>query len=797
MTKRRNLLQTQRARAVILSALVFATMVGIFTTLRAQSPTPPPPVTRPLAPLNSVRVPRPARIDKYIRNRAAAIALGKALFWDMQVGSDGVTACASCHSSAGADSRAINQVSPGLKRVLPAQGDPFPTFSDNADESFQVGGPNYHLTASDFPLHKPSPPCPDGALGCTDDFTNDINDVISSQGVHASKFIALAEGSSIDNFACCGNDGVPSDTVFNLNGLETRKVEPRNTPTVINAVFNHRNFWDGRAQNACNFLNPFGTRDQDPSHHLYQATGQGLHVGLAAVKPTLPDSSLCSQALGPPTSLFEMSSDGRSMRDLGRKLLAASPLASTALPSITALGRQAIDPTDSVLGLRRHKKFKRGLQDSYAAMVQQAFDPRWWQSKFNICVAADGGEALINARALPAQSCPAGATKYTLAEYNFSLFWGLAIQEYESTLVADKAPVDRYLAQLHSATMTPIADGTTTTFTGHLIGPVTPDSVTVVGGELIGTDAFGTIAHLDNLRVGTVDYSTGAVAITFIIPPPAGTQFTVKYNNSANPPLTPQQIKGMNLFTGKGSCISCHSGPEMTNAAVANVKGAEVERMAMSNFGLAVYDTGFYNIGVRPTHDDVSNAATDPWNNPLSNVLRTMLRVCNNGEVFIVQPKPGERIPASPLLCGERTAIRGTFKAPSLRNVELTAPYFHNGGTLTLEQVVDFYDRGGDFPHTNQQDLDPDIEPIGFTPDERAALVSFLKSLTDARVRYHQAPFDHPEIWVPNGHTVDASGDPVPASFAGQAADNFLQIKAVGRRGYTAPLPTFEQNLRP
>jgi cytochrome c peroxidase len=795
MEKRRNVLSPQRPRAVALATLAFVVITGVFTTLGAQSPAPPPPVTRPLDALNTVRVPRP-HLDKYIRNRAAAIALGKALFWDMQVGSDGITACATCHFSAGADSRAVNQVSPGLKRVLPMQGDPFPTFADNADETFQVGAPNYHLTASDFPLHKPGPVCPEEGLGCTDDFTNDINDVISSQGVHASRFIALNEGSSIDNFACCGKEGVPSDTVFNLNGLETRKVEPRNTPTVINAVFNHRNFWDGRAQNECNFLNPFGKRDQDPSHHLFQASSLGTVQRLTAVKPTVSDSSLCSQALGPPLSLFEMSSDGRSMRDLGRKLLAASPLTSTALPNITALGRQVVDPSDSVLGMRRHKKFKRGLQDSYAAMVQQAFEPRWWQSKLNICVAVDGVETLINTKAIPKPRCATGATEYTLAEYNFSLFWGLAIQEYEATLVSNKTPVDRYLAQLRTVKLGPIADGHTVTFTGQMIGPVTPNSITIIGGEIIGTDAFGSIIT-DNLLFGTVDYTSGAVAMTFIIPPPAGTQFEVRYNNAANPPLTAQQIKGMNLFMGKGSCISCHSGPETTNAAVENVKGAEVERMAMRNLGLAVYDTGFYNISVRPTHDDVSVAASDPWGNPLSNVLLAMHRVCEKGEVIMVQPKPGERIPASPLLCGERTAIRGNFKAPSLRNVELTAPYFHNGGMLTLDQVVDFYDRGGDFPHTNQQDLDPDIEPIGFTPAEKDALVSFLKALTDPRVRYHQAPFDHPELWVPNGHLLDASGNPVPASNEGQAADNFLQIKAVGRRGYTAPLPTFEENLRP
>ena len=52
---------------------------------------------------------------------------------------------------------------------------------------------------------------------------------------------------------------------------------------------------------------------------------------------------------------------------------------------------------------------------------------------------------------------------------------------------------------------------------------------------------------------------------------------------------------------------------------------------------------------------------------------------------------------APPLQPDERVAVDGTFKTPGLRNVALTAPYFHNGGQATLAQVVEFYDRGGDF----------------------------------------------------------------------------------------------------
>jgi hypothetical protein len=88
---------------------------------------------------------------------------------------------------------------------------------------------------------------------------------------------------------------------------------------------------------------------------------------------------------------------------------------------------------------------------------------------------------------------------------------------------------------------------------------------------------------------------------------------------------------------------------------------------------------------------------------------------------------------------------RGRMKVPSLRNVELRAPYFHNGQMATLEDVVDFYDRGGDFDGPNK---DPAIAPIGLTPQQKAALVAFLKRpLTDPRIALAQAPFDRPLLY--------------------------------------------------
>ncbi len=81
---------------------------------------------------------------------------------------------------------------------------------------------------------------------------------------------------------------------------------------------------------------------------------------------------------------------------------------------------------------------------------------------------------------------------------------------------------------------------------------------------------------------------------------------------------------------------------------------------------------------------------------------------------------------------------------PNLRNVKFTGPYFHNGDSATLRQVVEFYTRGGNFPNTNFHDLDPDIEGIPglrfpeFLPSSQRNmhdLIDFVsEGLTDPRV---------------------------------------------------------------
>jgi hypothetical protein len=181
--------------------------------------------------------------------------------------------------------------------------------------------------------------------------------------------------------------------------------------------------------------------------------------------------------------------------------------------------------------------------------------------------------------------------------------------------------------------------------------------------------------------------------------------------------------------------------------------------------GQATYDTGFYNTGVRPTQEDIGVGGTNPFGKPMS---------FSRGSSY------------------GRVAVDGAFKTSQLRNVELTAPYFHDGGKLTLEQVVQFYNRGGDFHDQNIQNLDPDIENLGLSQAEQDALVSFLKALTDERVRYHAAPFDHPEVIVPNGHPGNTSY--VNGDGNGQALDSFITIPAVGKKGTGYPtLQTFTE----
>jgi cytochrome c peroxidase len=766
--------------------------------VRAQSPTTTLNVVplRPLAPLSSVPVPEVPGLSDYVADKAAAIALGKALFWDMQAGSDGVQACATCHFNAGADSRVKNSVSPGIKAGdstfqmgVPLAGKNYPDYTLNpgtADAGF--GG--YH--DGDFPLHKQGDPDTRNQPG------NDVNDVVGSQGVFSTSFDRIRLGRSVEK------QTISSDQVFSYpdpanpaQTINTRRVEPRNTPSAVNAVFNNRSFWDGRAQNTCNGANPFGERDA--SSHFYFTTAAAAPLTSTLVR--LQNSSLCSQALGPPGSDFEMSAAKRTFRDIGRKLLFLASQKSAA--SRTPLAKQQVDPTDSVLG-KTSLGSAPGLKKSYADMIRAAFQPKWWQSNKLICVPSGSGAETTVALL---KACPAGSTGYFQMEYNFSLFWGIAIQMYESTLIADQTPLDQYLAQQKTYVLN--GDNLKNFYTIQLPAGVDPLTVSVVelnpGLDASDQEVFafddgrGQVSGV-GLTSGTIDYASGMLSIQFDVPPPAAFPINISYSVGTTP-LTQGQLRGLLTFQTKGRCISCHGGPELSNASVANASLQPLERMVMGDFNVRVYDNGFYNIGVRPGKEDVSLADVDGVSGqPLSQSELLRQRVCNDpGFSFMVPPRPGDGITAAPLSCGDDIARTGFFKTPMLRNIALTAPYFHNGGQLTLEQVVEFYNRGGDFPDGYDQIplIDPNIVPLGLTAQEKTDLVDFLRNgLTDPRTVNQSAPFDHPQLFVPNGHPAAANGYPVQNDPAhpGQATDQLLMIQKTGKNG-GAPLPAFLQNL--
>ena len=127
-------------------------------------------------------------------------------------------------------------------------------------------------------------------------------------------------------------------------------------------------------------------------------------------------------------------------------------------------------------------------------------------------------------------------------------------------------------------------------------------------------------------------------------------------------------------------------------------------------------------------------------------------RQCQHGLSPLVTSAARSSFPAEPNP-HRGTNIDGAFKIPHLRNIEMSGPYFHHGGELTLKQAVEFYARHGDFADVNEPNIDVGLAMVQNIGDADAdLLVKFLLSLTDDRVRWEQAPFDHPQLFVPNGN---------------------------------------------
>lgn len=695
------------------SSFVFFVLYGLLSSIHGlvhAHGTPPPS-------LLGVKVPLTPGVDSGSNRMVASASylriLGKAFFWDVNVGSDGM-ACASCHYHAGADDRSRNQMNPGQKHAA-ASGSAF-----EAMVSGSPGGVNYQLRLADFPTYRHADPA---------DRLSEVvyasDDVVGSSGTYLGDFKA-ANTSGDANDQCA----VMEDKLFTLSGNNVRSVTDRNAPTVINAAFNYRNFWDGRANNRFNGETQWGDRDGAAGAWVSDSKGIALKRHLS-----LENASLASQAVGPPLSDVETSCHNRQFTDIAAKLLGRR-----------ALETQVVSREDSLMGSLVHPSGK-GLKLSYEDLIKKSFKKNYWSGKGNFGTHQSGAP-------------------YTMMQANFALYMGVAIMEYEKTLISNKAPYDT--------------------------------------------------------------------------PRDAKTQMPKG--------LDVQQKRGLQLFLD-AHCQNCHGGPTFSNAAnpfLTRNQGAIPMLVNRSSLDGSMgpgamnvlQDVGFANTSVTPTDWDIGLGGLDPWGNPLSysglyarslakgvvekadgadiypcefeapfytDWFLDQLRLperrypsskCKDAKEYDMLPDPelwkAQMASAESFLAAEGTA--GAFKIPSLRNVELTAPYFHNGSAKNLEEVIEFYNRGGNLVNRNHSNVF--VFPQGFSESEKADLVAFLKSLTDDRVRWEKAPFDHPEIKIPEG--ID------PAKGAGIRTntyqDQYFTIPAVGKKGRTAsqgPIKTFAEGLAP
>lgn len=146
--------------------------------------------------------------------------------------------------------------------------------------------------------------------------------------------------------------------------------------------------------------------------------------------------------------------------------------------------------------------------------------------------------------------------------------------------------------------------------------------------------------------------------------------------------LTAEQQEGGNIFMGKGQCATCHFAP-VFNGLIP-----------------PLYNRTEFEVLGTPSVDD------------------------------LIHPLPDEdsgRLAFFPM-----DLYKGAFKTPTVRNAAMTAPFMHNGAFRNMEQVIDFYDKGGgngiglSVPNQTLSAV-----PLGLTPKEKKALIAFMSALTD------------------------------------------------------------------
>ncbi|MCP3849189.1 MAG: cytochrome-c peroxidase [Gammaproteobacteria bacterium] len=182
-----------------------------------------------------------------------------------------------------------------------------------------------------------------------------------------------------------------------------------------------------------------------------------------------------------------------------------------------------------------------------------------------------------------------------------------------------------------------------------------------------------------------------------------------RYLNGDKKALNEEQVRGKALFEGKAGCIQCHNGAlasdmEMYNIGVPPAVRWEEDGLAQITFRFELYAKG-------SNEELYRTAKADP------------------GAYFR----------------GKNKWDLGKFRTPSLRYTMYTAPYMHNGAFYTLEEVVDFYNKGG-FDEDNRTTGWPKtksalIKPLGLSDDEKADLVAFIESFSGDEIL-----MDKPEL---------------------------------------------------
>jgi cytochrome c peroxidase len=165
--------------------------------------------------------------------------------------------------------------------------------------------------------------------------------------------------------------------------------------------------------------------------------------------------------------------------------------------------------------------------------------------------------------------------------------------------------------------------------------------------------------------------------------------------------------RGLKLFVGKGACDTCHAGPAFTNGE-------------FHDTGIAFFvrpgevDPGRYG-GIKKVLADRMNLL-GPYND---------------------DPKRSTAIGTQHVSLEHRNF--GEFKVPSLRNLESSMPYMHNGSLATLRDVVRHYSEiSPDRLHSDGEQI---LKPLHLTDAETGELVAFLETLSDGGGRYQRRPF--------------------------------------------------------